>query len=523
MPSIFLDFERALSASPNDVRNSLDSALHDLGFVVTTEHVTLIEAKRGHPVMGSMLGAGSVPVQVTANIVAQDNGSRVTIRLADHLASIGRSWGANTAYQRVFGEIQQRIDDGLARLDPGAATGFAPAEFHSKAGTIRVLESTNRVTSGITSSAFGKVNQMLSGGPRTRVPEAWKQLDTVVLSSDEGAARLQLEELQAHLAIAMLISSQPGSLPPALTAQVEALAARIESAVNAAGESRYVEIPISDEEEPVVEFLHQQARMRQRFAVRTLHRCRTCKFEKITNPDLERLQKRNTRLRSLGGSVGATFGKAGISPFILVGTLLRFANLDPDYICPRCQGTDAEAMVVTFCPECGALRTEAALRTCAKCHVDMRTKITPDHVWAPYPDPPPVPAGSLPAPVAGGPIPIAGNSLPLEVLGGPLSPGPAVPPASVPDSASPSFPTPPPPPPPPAPPAATGAGDNGDLRDPEQPAIGPNGGKVCAVCGGEFPMLYRAVVDSAGGRHTMFVCARTRRCAPQSVVPPVPV
>lgn len=392
MPSIFLEFERALAAPSSEVRATLQNSLHTLGFELTTEQVTVIEGRRGHAVMGSLLGSASMPVQVTATLSPQGEGTSVSIRLADHLASIGRAWGANTTYQRIFTEVQQGIDAGLALLDPGSAATFATPRFTSRSGTFGALETTSRVTTDLTGAAVGRVNQMLSGGPRTRVPDSWRQLDTVVLCSDEGAARLEIEELQAHLAVAVLISTQPGSLPPALATQVEALAARIEAALNHAGTSRYIEIPISDDEEPVVEFLHQQARMRQQFAVRTLHRCATCKFEKITNPDFERLQKRNSRLRALGGSVGASFGKSGASPFILVGTLLRFAKLDPDYVCPRCQGTDAEAMVVTFCPDCGSLRTEAALRTCAKCHLDMRTKLSPDQVWAPYPEAPAQPA-----------------------------------------------------------------------------------------------------------------------------------
>jgi hypothetical protein len=452
VPSIFLDFDRTLAAPPNDVRVNVQNSLHTLGFELTTQQVTLIEGRRGHAVMGSLMGAANMPVQITATLSSSDDRTEVSIRLADHLASIGRTWGANTTYQRIFADVQQAIDAGLAQLDAGAAPGFAPPRFTSKSGTVGALEATSRVTTDIAGSAVSRVNQMLSGGPRTRVPDSWKQLDTVVLCSDEGAARLELEELQAHLAVAVLISTQPGSLPPVLAAQVEALATRIEEALNNAGANRYVEIPISDDEEPVVEFLHQQARMRQQFAVRTLHRCRTCKFEKITNPDLERLQKRNSRLRAFGGSVGTSFGKSGMSPFILVGTLLRFAKLDPDYVCPRCQGTDAEAMVVTFCPDCGSLRTEAALRICAKCQLDMRTKLAPDQVWAPYPQAAAAPTGEAFGPGAPPPEMPPPPGLPAQVpSGGPPQSGIAGAPMPWVTSNATVPPPPPPPPPPPLP------------------------------------------------------------------------
>ncbi|MGI8848535.1 MAG: hypothetical protein ACR2GX_09810 [Candidatus Dormibacteria bacterium] len=516
MPSIFLDFERTLSASPSDVRARVQNTLRELAFQTTTAQVTLIEAKRGHPLVGSLLGTSNVPVRATATITPEGDGAHVVIRLADNHASLGRTWGANGAYQKAFAEIQQRIDEGLGQLDPEAAPQFAASQFISKSGTVGVLETGNRVTSDFSGAAVGKVNQMLSGGPRTRVPNGWKQLDTVVLCADEGAARLQLEELQAHLAVAMFISSQPGSLPLALAGQVEALATRIEAALGQAGASRYIEIPISDAEEPVVEFLHQQARMRQQFAVRTLHRCRTCKFEKITNPDFERLQKRNSRLRALGGSVGATFGKSGISPFILVGTLFRFAKLDPDYVCPRCQGTDAEAMVVTFCPDCGALRPEAALRGCAKCHLDMRTKLTPHQVWEPYPEPPMPPAlGPAADPAGFLPIPaMAGTALPVPVPGSVSTPQQSFPdqPAVPAGTLAGSLPSPPPPPPPPPPPV-TASG----------PRVAASGAKICSTCGGEFATLYRAVVANGGAQQTLYVCGRPPGCTPRSEVTPAPV
>ena len=83
-------------------------------------------------------------------------------------------------------------------------------------------------------------------------------------------------------------------------------------------------------------------------------------------------------------------GRHGISPFVLVGSIFRIADLDPDYVCPRCQGTDAEEMVVTFCPTCGDLRPEAALRSCAKCQLDLRSMLPEEaSIWAlPPPSPP---------------------------------------------------------------------------------------------------------------------------------------
>jgi hypothetical protein len=322
-----------------------------------------------------------------------------------------------------------------------------------------------------------------------RVPESWKNLDTVVLYAPDGAARLDLSELQAHLAVAVFITTRPGPMPAALARQVEAFASRVEAVLNQAGNGRQIEIGIENADKPVVEFLHQQARLREHLPVRTLHICRTCKLEKVTNPDLERLKQRNQRLRAIGGSFGASFSRSGISPFVLVGTLFRFTSLDPDYVCPRCQGTDAEAFVVTYCPRCGDLRSEAALRDCAKCKLDLRSTLDPEaDLWTDYSTPVEASFG-LPEQQ---PLPLP---TPAAILLEPtlLEPVSA---AAVPSVPSPQV------------TAAAGA-----------PALKP-GAKLCSICGHEFSNLWWVVVAVEGGYQELFVCGRQPYCAPQSVVGP---
>lgn len=217
----------------------------------------------------------------------------MTVHVEDGLDSpIGKSYGVNTIYEKVFRELQERIDAGLARLDPEAArAGFAEASFASTTPSISVLE----------------------GGPRDRTPAAWKGVEQIWFEGPTGVAVLSLAEGQAHLAIGALVASQEGSLPPGLARELEQFAGRVERTL-ADSPSGAVRIPISEAELPVLDFMHVQVRVRDALPVRTLHRCRDCTFEKVTNPDYQRLMERNRKLRSLGSAVGATIGGGACGP-----------------------------------------------------------------------------------------------------------------------------------------------------------------------------------------------------------------
>ena len=101
------------------------------------------------------------------------------------------------------------------------------------------------------------------------------------------------------------------------------------------------------------------------------------------NPDYQRLLERNRKIKGLTGFLGASISKSGVSPFILVGRILPLVKMDPEFVCQRCQGLDAEERLVVFCPNCGERRDEPALRTCQRCEHDFRTALEPETLWLP--------------------------------------------------------------------------------------------------------------------------------------------
>ncbi len=212
-----------------------------------------------------------------------------------------------------------------------------------------------------------------------RGAEPWQKVESVTFVCPPDVATADATRIQAMASVATMVERQPGALPEKLAAQLATFARRLRDALDAAGgaDIAHVRHEIDATDRPVVEFMEQQARMREQLPVRTLHRCCDCGHEKVSNPDYKKLMDRNRKLQALTGAVGLTMRGGSASPFLLVGALFRMKKLDPDYVCPRCQGMESDDRLATFCPECGSLRKEPVLRTCSKCEHDFRAAIGP--------------------------------------------------------------------------------------------------------------------------------------------------
>jgi len=405
--SIALDADRRLAVPIGAVRVELERCLRLEGFTIAGTQATQLEATRGNAL--GALGHERLPMRAVVRFSPDDAGCRLALHLEERALGATRFLGAHGAYQTAFVSLLATLDAGLTRVDPKVEL---PAPLiNSPQAPVQALEQVGGGVSRAGHKVFNRANRFLEGRGKS-VPVAWKGLEVVVLASSKGHAEVDLESIRAMLVVANLVSERPGALPPKLTRELDAFAVRLEGSLEAAGGAERAYLAVTDDELPVVKFLAIQAAIRQQLPLRTLHVCTTCKLEKVTNPDYERLQARNRRLRSLTGGLGATVSKSGVSPFVVVGQLMKIKKLDPDYVCTRCQSLDADTSVVTFCPDCGERRQEPVLRTCPKCNHDFRKGIL-DDFW--HPDPEPVlhaaTAGLLPAwqpsPIAGLPaIPV---------------------------------------------------------------------------------------------------------------------
>ncbi len=400
-----LDFERHVSASSIDVRREISAAIQELGFEITVDQLTRIGARRGSMLGYSLLMKQKLPVQAVFEIALSDAGCGMTGHLTDNVKLIGKTWGLNHQYREIFEEVARLVDGRLARLDEAASHNFVPPRFWSQAADINVLEQGTAVTGKAVGGAVGVASKALEGSTST-TPKVWKGVDSVTFTSSAGVAVESLADAQADLGVAVLVVSHPGSMPPKLAHDVEAFAASFEQRLTAAG-GHAVYVEVSDAQKPVLEFLHQQAQIRSELPLRELHICRICRLEKITNPEYQRLAKRNEKLGDIVAGVGATIGKGGISPTFVLGQVFKLKRLDPEYVCSRCQGMEADERIVTYCPKCADLQRDVVLRLCPKCGYDFRTKVSGVPFW----QPPTVPAAQVvgaeaePTEIAAAPVP----------------------------------------------------------------------------------------------------------------------
>jgi hypothetical protein len=455
-----LDFERHLSASSFDVRRVVGEAIREIGFEITVDQLTRIEAKRGSMLGYSILMKKQMPVRAVFELSTEGAGCVVVGHLTDNVRNLGKTWGINRQYRDIFDEVQRRVDLGLAKLDGAASQAFGAPSFWSRSADIGVLEQSNALTARAVSGAVGAAGKVIDGSTDT-TPKAWKGVDSVTLTSSSGVAVLTLAETQADLGIAVMVVSHPGSMPANLARDVEKFAASVEQKLTTAG-GRAAHVEVADAERPVFEFLHQQALIRSELPLRELHICRSCRLEKITNPEYERIAARNEKIGDIVAGVGATIGKGGISPTFVLGQVFKLKRLDPDFVCSRCQGMEADERIVTFCPSCAELQKDVVLRLCPKCGFDFRAKVEAVTIWsvATAPEPEPVPEPPAPAPVAW--------------------PHPAQVPLG-------------------------------------RPQVGSRG-KVCQLCSGEFPTLWRIVIATPAGYEERFVCGTTVTCQTPSLV-----
>ena len=424
MESIVLDAHRRLTAAPAEARLAVVRNLRTQGFTITAEQVSLVRAKRGSQVFGTVQ-PDKLPVTATVTIAPTDAGCDVTVRLADDWKSgAGRVWGEAAPFRAVLDAVQGKLDDVLrpfaagrvgpapepeaepVPVEPDPASTPAAAPTTTSDATTAVLEKGNAVASRV----GGRVDELLTG-QRSRLT-APRTLKEVVLRCSQGIVSYDRTGIQGLLTVGLLVSSKPGSMPANLARDVEALSTRIESAVARQPQGRVI-IELADDEIPVAEFVAKQAELREQLPLRTLHVCTTCKLERVVNPDFAKLQEKIQRKKVLTGAIGGTISGKGLSPFLVVGSLFKLKNFDTQFVCQRCQGLDADSSIVTYCPRCGERHSEAVLRVCPRCDLRFASVLQDrGEFWGPDDIPvaavPATPPAALARPAAAAPDPAAG-------------------------------------------------------------------------------------------------------------------
>lgn len=408
---------RQITAPPTVTRQNLLRTLRELSFESKVEQLSLLEAVRGSRLGGVTLTAARLPVMLRIGLEATDSGTQVTVLLVDRWPGrVGRNWGATAAYVDLFGGVLGAVDAVLARLDPKAAASFPGWWRQTGPGDVAVMQNAASLAAQASSALSRHAGRLLDGGASTGQRQATVSRaagsGTFVFEAPDAVAEVPAELADAMLMVGALIVERPGGMPASLVSQVQSLVFRVEEHLaggagaggrppagpggpGGPGGGRY---RVEPADVPVVTFLHQQARLRDLLPARTLRTCTTCRLEKVTNPELERLQERTRRTRELATGLSAV-----VTPYVLAGRLAQLNNKAPKFACPRCQGMDADETVVTYCQRCGDRRSETALRACGKCQFDFRGMLRGEQPWRERglpdsPAPPALSAPSAPAP-----------------------------------------------------------------------------------------------------------------------------
>ncbi|MEA2647403.1 MAG: hypothetical protein QOE92_2486 [Chloroflexota bacterium] len=362
-----------------DVRAALEAALRAAGYRVVGKQLSVVEARRGSQV-ASVAMQSKLPLRAEVRLDATDTGCDVHVDLRDDWKAPGaKLMGMGAAFAKALRETQSAVDDALAGLSPGVELNEPVLE--SSAPDLGPLDSANLAVVGAGDVIAGKVDRVLGGGPKEATPQAWKGVAGVFFNGPEGTAALEMMDVQGMLVVGTMVSTRPANMPANLAADVQRLTVRLEQALTG-HETQTIAFEVSAAERPVVEFLRQQARIRAKLPLRTMMVCTTCRFEKVVNPDYQRLAKRNSRLRTILGAVGGSVGTGGgLRMFVTVGKVMGAASLDPEFVCPRCQGIEADEFVVTYCPRCGERHAGSVLRDCPKCKHDYRAEAPPERLW----------------------------------------------------------------------------------------------------------------------------------------------
>lgn len=370
--------ERSLPVAAAVVRREVIGTLRMAGFRIDIEQLGYVAASRGSH-LGSASGQpDKLPVEATAHLADGRAGCTVWIQLANRgPAGLGRMIGIEAAYRAGFVLVMAQLDNALARVSPDASASFGEPMYSNAEAPVRVSPPLARGRSTL----IGQVNKMLDAPTSGHASRAWKSVGGASVVSPAGVATLDVSALQTMATLGTQLVENPGSVPQEQLARVAELVGLLDAHLSASSGSVAVRIDVTQKHVAVVEFLRQQARIRDRVELRMRQRCRTCYTERIINPDYKELVRKNQKAKTFSSSFGAIIGRGGISPIVLVGKLMQLKQLDPDYVCPRCQGMHAETIMITFCPSCHDRHDESVLRTCQKCSYDFQANLPEETLW----------------------------------------------------------------------------------------------------------------------------------------------
>ena len=371
--------DRELTIPLGRARAELVRALGEAQFGLEIDQLTVLEGSRGRAFAGASRSADKLPLRAQIRLTPAEPGCTLSIDVFDQWKLPVRRPIEN--YQAVIREIFAGFDLALRRIDPKAGEFAEPV----LSGTPSAYAPAP--TSGAGGQAIAKLsgaaNRYLEGGvSASQRRKGWQDTGSLVVLTPKASAVYDVDAAYAVVTVGTMVVQRPSGMPPGLVSQLEKVVGSFEGALQGGGRAMPTAfVELDDAAMPAVEILTQQARIREKVAVRTLQVCTTCRLTKVVNPDYTKLKNKRHRMNILSGSIGAFVSPNGISPFVLVGRLAQLNQLDLEFVCPRCQGLRAESSLITFCPQCGDQRNDSVLRACEKCKFEFRALGATKDLW----------------------------------------------------------------------------------------------------------------------------------------------
>ena len=382
MDLVTVDFERTLRASSAHTRQALLETLRQLGFQLDRTQGAVVEAHRGSGLRAGI--GGPRPLRLSATVTGHGDTTSLRVHLGDGETFATGTDALKGMYTPHFAEVQERLDQELRELDRSLPpTTPAPITVNTAA-----KPAVERGISGLM--------RRLPGAVRKPAAKAMKQEISLLVVAPDVAVTLTPEEADTCLAIAAMVSADPTALPSAMSRRVENVLVAMSNAL-AAGKPPAARLEITDADKPAVEFLWQQARLRERLPAREIHRCRDCTLERVVNPDYQKQAAKGRKRRGALGIAGAA-AETAANPLMVV-TMMNVGDFKGEIdACTRCQGIDMDVSLATICRRCHEIRGETVLTGCPACGYLFLNRIAGESLWARAVPTPPAPALAPAAP-----------------------------------------------------------------------------------------------------------------------------
>ena len=333
----------AVTAAPESVRHEVRRSLQALGFVIERSAPGHLVGRRGGRLRSAvylndrllaadLISVGS-PTQTRIGLAIRpfaplDITGSVQV-LADELDDL--LYIQQTVWRDVETSLEIRLTSPLPTLG-------VPAESRQRyAAVLHERNVMARVAGQLVIEDLGN---------ETPTP-------SMLIRTERRQLSLTMDHVLQLLALASFISARESSLEEQQRDSVAQVAYQLWSAL-AGMRASLIADPAASRALDLVEL---QRRIRKSVPWRVAHVCADCRFERVTNTTYGSLSRRNAWIRNTIGLAGALV-IPGASALTVGARAASMFRLEPEFVCPRCQGLDFDQYPSVICPKCSQLRRE---------------------------------------------------------------------------------------------------------------------------------------------------------------------